>query len=131
MENLNRSWTEIDLDVFKDNLQNLKRFLPNNKFIMQIVKADAYGHGAYQIARKSQEIGAKFLGVANADEGMLLRTQDIKIPILILSPSLVSELNTIIEYDLTPSISDIFMAEKLDLLAEEHSIIKKIHVNRF
>ncbi|MFO7896435.1 MAG: alanine racemase, partial [Candidatus Cloacimonadales bacterium] len=70
-----RSWTEINLANYRHNMAQLHNFLPANQQIMQIVKADAYGHGAYQIAQEAQQLGIRFLGVANADEGMLLRYQ--------------------------------------------------------
>jgi len=129
MENIDRSWTEIDLDNFKSNYNNLRKFLPENRSIMQIVKADAYGHGAFQIARKAVEAGARFLGVANADEGMQLRIRKIDLPILILSPSLDTELEQLIKYDLTPTISDIGFAERLNIKAQDLGIIKKVHIN--
>lgn len=118
-----RSWTEIDLSNFKYNLKQISQYLDGNKKIMQIVKADAYGHGAYQIAMAAQSEGVSFLGVANADEGMMLRYQGIEIPILILSPSLDSEIETILDYNLIPSISDITFAK---LLSESALHKKKI-----
>jgi alanine racemase len=54
------------------------------------------------------------LGVANADEGKLLRVQGCEIPILILSPSLETEIDTIIEHDLIPSVSDTFLLKALN-----------------
>ncbi|MCF7792984.1 MAG: alanine racemase [Candidatus Cloacimonetes bacterium] len=121
-----RSWTEIDLTNFEHNLNQLKALLPFNTEFMQIVKADAYGHGAYEIARKAIECGATFLGVANAQEGMLLRYQGIDIPILILSPSLTSELKIILDYDLIPTISDLDFATKLN---ETTKTKIQVHVN--
>jgi alanine racemase len=108
-----RSWTEIDLDNFAHNLAELKRFFGRKDF-MQIVKADAYGHGAYQIAKQALQLGAVYLGVANAEEGALLRFQGISSPILILSPSLKSEIPIIIENNLTPTVSSWDFASELN-----------------
>ena len=96
---------------------------------MQIVKADAYGHGAYQISKKAIESGAEMLGIANADEGKLLRYKQINIPILILSPSLDSEIGVILDYDLTPTITNLEFAEKLDDQAQAAGLIRKVHIN--
>ncbi|MCD6177325.1 MAG: alanine racemase, partial [Candidatus Cloacimonetes bacterium] len=63
-----RSWTEIDLTNFESNLAELKKFFHPQADFMQIVKADAYGHGAYQISKKAIECGAVCLGVANVQE---------------------------------------------------------------
>lgn len=119
-----RSWTEINLDHFSYNLNELKKLLKPSQGFMQIVKADAYGHGAVQIARKAIENGAQFLGVANAEEGVLLRFQGIKHPILIMSPSLPEEIPVILEYDLIPSVSEITF---LTMLNQHCSVLNKVY----
>ena len=102
----NRSWTEIDLDAYAHNLAELRQHMRSDQALMQIVKADAYGHGAYEIARRAAEEGVRWLGVANAEEGAILRYRGIGLPILVLSPSLVSEIDLLRQYDLTPTVSD-------------------------
>ena len=109
-----RSWTEINLNHFENNVKQLLSIIPKNVDYMQIVKADAYGHGAFQIAKKAIELGAVYLGVANVQEGMLLRYQNIKVPILILSPILPEEFPLLIEYNLTPSIFSLEFAIQLN-----------------
>ncbi len=108
-----RSWTEINLNNFSNNIDQIKKCLNPDQGFIQIVKADAYGHGAVQISKKAIEKGAVYLGVANAEEGILLRFQGITHPILILSPSLHEEIPVIIEYDLTPAVSDINFCKDL------------------
>lgn len=124
--NEDRSWTEIDLTNFENNLINLKAKLSAGTDFMQIVKADAYGHGANLIAQTAISQGAVMLGVANVQEGMLLRYQNIKAPILILSPSLESEIDLIVENDLIPTISDFQFALKFATKISEKI---KIHIN--
>lgn len=101
-----RSWVELNLAAFAQNLDYLKSYLKPHQGFMQIVKADAYGHGAREIGELALKKGALYLGVANLEEGKLLRTQGVMAPILILSPSLESEIAEIIEYDLQPGVSD-------------------------
>ena len=110
-EQIYRSWVEVDLDHFRRNVAEVRRLVGPRVRILQVVKADAYGHGAIEIARAAVAEGASHLGVANADEGVQLRVAGIEAPILILSPSLVSEIPEIIKYDLTPSVSDLPFAE--------------------
>jgi len=121
-----RSWTEIDITNFAYNFNELKKFINKDTKIMQIVKADAYGHGAYEIARKAMDCGASFLGVANAQEGFLLRYQGIKIPIVILSPSLFNEIDIILQNNLIPSVSSIEFAKELSNKAKQKV---NIHIN--
>jgi alanine racemase len=108
-----RSWVEIDLAAFSNNLRFLKQHLHPGQDFLQIVKADAYGHGAREIAEAAINEGAVYLGVANLEEGKLLRIQGIQAPILILSPSLTSEIPAIVEYNLVPGVSDLDFAKEL------------------
>ncbi len=124
-----RSWTVINLDNFRYNITQLKKFLKPNVELMQIVKADAYGHGSVEIAHESEKIDIKWLGVANSDEGVLLRLERINSRILILSPSFPDEIEDIINYDLTPSISSVEFANKLNKFAVQNNKIVKVHIN--
>ncbi|MCD8479029.1 MAG: alanine racemase [Candidatus Cloacimonetes bacterium] len=108
-----RSWVEIDLAAFARNLDFLKEYLDEGQDFLQIVKADAYGHGAWEIAQTALKHGAVYLGVANLEEGKLLRIQGIRAPILILSPSLSGEISAILDYDLVPTVSDSDFARAL------------------
>ncbi len=121
-----RSRLKINLDNYEHNLRELKAFISPETEIMQIVKADAYGHGALEIAETALENNVKFLGVANAEEGTFLRYQGIAAPILILSPSLKSEISDIISFNLIPSISDIEFAEEFNSVL---SSLYPVHIN--
>lgn len=125
---LDRSWVEIDLAAFRHNLRQLKSLLPSGVSFMQIVKADAYGHGALEIGRIAMEEGARFLGVANVEEGKLLRIQGCKAPILILSPSLENEIEQIIGYDLKPCVSQLSFLKALQKEALKQNRLIDIHL---
>ncbi len=92
---------------------------------MQIVKADAYGHGAREIAQTALTEGAVYLGVANLEEGKMLRIQGINAPILILSPSLQSEIPAILEYRLVPGVHELSFAQALSAQAGS---AQKVHL---
>lgn len=121
-----RSWTEIDLTNFRANIRALRAFLPEKTCFMQIVKADGYGHGAYEIARTACDEGAALLGVANSGEGSILRYRGIDQPILVLSPSLESEIPEILEYGLIPTIPDTEFARTL---SKSVASPVRVHVN--
>ncbi|MDI3504141.1 MAG: hypothetical protein PWP64_1077 [Candidatus Cloacimonadota bacterium] len=123
-----RSWVEIDLSTFRSNLRILKDYLRPGQSFLQIVKADAYGHGAKEIAEIALAEGAKYLGVANAEEGKLLRIQNIQAPILILSPSLISEIPKLLKYKLTPSVSDADFASALSQKAQAAGVSCDVHL---
>lgn len=78
------TWVEIDLDAVAENVENVRRLLPEHTHIIAVVKANAYGHGAEYVAKTALESGASGLAVAFLDEALALRKKGIKAPILIL-----------------------------------------------
>ncbi|MDO8785883.1 MAG: alanine racemase, partial [Syntrophales bacterium] len=123
-----RSWVEVDLDNFNHNWDEINRLVGPQVSILQVVKADAYGHGAIEISHCALKKGAAVLGVANADEGVQLRIGGITAPILILSPSTDSEINEIIKYNLIPSVSDLRFARQLQKRYGKAGIRRPVHI---
>ena len=103
--NLRRTWAEIDMDALAHNYRQARRRIGPNVKYLGVVKADAYGHGAVQVSRKLEELGADYLAVSSLDEAKELRRGGIQSPILILGhtpPSMVSQL---LEYHITQTVS--------------------------
>ena len=80
---LKRSWVEIDLNQLINNYTICKKNLEPNKKVMAVIKADAYGHGDYTIAKELYNIGVRDFGVSNLNEACNLRKNGIKGNILI------------------------------------------------
>ena len=80
------AWLEIDLDALVGNLATLRERAGRGVKIHPVVKADAYGHGAIEIARALESAGADGLCVATIDEAIELREASIGLPILVLYP---------------------------------------------
>lgn len=85
---LRRTWAEINLDNLIYNYKTIRKTLraktgADTKFL-GVVKADAYGHGAVQVARVLEEEGAEYLAVSNFDEARDLRNHGVALPILLL-----------------------------------------------
>ncbi len=78
------TWAEVNLTHIKYNVAQMRAHLPEKVEIMAMVKANAYGHGAVEVAQTALEAGATFLGVAMLDEAIELRQNNIHAPILIL-----------------------------------------------
>lgn len=123
-----RSWVEVDLDNFTSNLNEVRRLVGPRVKILQVVKADAYGHGAIEISHVALKSGASSLGVANADEGVQLRVGGISAPIIILSPSTIPEIQEIIKYTLTSSVSDLHFARELQDKYHQAGLQAQIHI---
>ena len=75
---------EIDLDALAGNVAAIRTVLPADTGVMAVVKANAYGHGAVEIARAAVEAGAVGLAVATVGEGQSLRRAGIVAPALVL-----------------------------------------------
>lgn len=95
---------------------------------MAVVKADAYGHCAVRSAEKLEEIGIDWFGVALPEEGLELRTNGIKKPILCLGGFWEGQEELILKNDLTPVIFQIQNAELLNRAAKKLGKIAKAHI---
>lgn len=73
--------------------------------IIAVVKANAYGHGAVDVARTLETAGAQMLAVADIEEGMELRESGITMPILVFGALSVSDVDGLFTHRLTPTIS--------------------------
>ncbi|RNA66344.1 alanine racemase [Alteribacter keqinensis] len=78
------TWAEVNLNAIEENVQAIKKSLPDGVAYMAVVKANAYGHGAVDVARSALKAGASYLGVAILDEALALRQAGIEAPILVL-----------------------------------------------
>src|SRR4249919_3373581 len=101
------AWVEIDLDALAVNIAEVRRAVGPDVKILLIVKADAYGHGAPEIAREAVLAGVHMLGVATVEEGQELRRSGLDAAILVLSPALPDEVPAIVEFDLRTTIPDL------------------------
>ena len=123
------AWSEIDVSALKRNVRRTQQIVGPRVDILLIVKADGYGHGAPHVAKAAVAAGVHMLGVATLHEGMELRNSGLKAPILILSPSLASEIDEILEYSLTPTVSDMEFAQALAARAAQSSRVARVHVD--
>jgi alanine racemase len=95
---------QIDLGALAFNFRQLQKRVPKGVRILAVVKADAYGHGAVPVSRKLEKLGAEFLGVAIAEEGMALRKGGVKAPILVLGGTYEGDFEKVFRFNLTPVV---------------------------
>ena len=118
----------IHLDNFLDNIKAVQSRIGQNRRICVPVKANAYGHGALEIARTSMEGGAFCLGVAMVTEGTELRNGGIKAPILLFSQPHPVEIPEIFSASLIPFISDAWFAGALNEQAAAEKTRLPVHL---
>jgi alanine racemase len=122
------TWAEIHLDNLAFNFHSVKNFIGQNIEYMAVVKADGYGHGAIECAKKFEKEGIDWFGVALPEEGLELRESGIKKPILCLGSFWSGQENLLLENDLMPVIYQLEIAEKFNQTAKEKNLIASIHV---
>ena len=125
---LGACWVEIDLDAVQKNIKNIVEMIGNNIEIMGIVKGNAYGHDAVEVSKILVKNGVNQLAVARIEEAIILRRNNIKAPILVLSVSPEEELSYYLKYHIMPTISSIDMALKLNEKAKNNNYIVKAHI---
>jgi len=122
------TWIEIDLDALVSNIGEVRSRVEDGVGIILVVKADAYGHGAVEVARAAVQSGVDMFGVATLHEGIELRQAGIDAPILILSPSMEDEAAAIVEYDLSCSVQSLAIARALSRACVERGKKVTVHV---
>lgn len=112
------TWAEIDLKALAHNFEELKKLATKNMShaagVMTVIKADAYGHGMLQVAQALEQVGCKYLGVSNISEAVLLRAAGLKQKILLFESTMPRDAKDIIDYQLTPTVCSLEMAQALD-----------------
>jgi alanine racemase len=88
--------------------------------VIAVVKANAYGHGAARVSLALEAAGATMLACADIEEGVVLRREGVTVPILVFGALSVSDLDGILEYDLTPTISSPFAARAVEAAGLRH-----------
>lgn len=125
---LRPAYLEIDLKALAANVRNIKRRSGKKVELLAVVKADGYGHGAYEVSKVALKNGAGSLGVAFLEEGIELRENGIKAPILILSPEFYGREKELIEYDLQPGIADLDFVKNLNREAKKQNKIAEVYL---
>ncbi|HHX60952.1 MAG TPA: alanine racemase [Epulopiscium sp.] len=119
---------KIDVDAITHNYKEIKKSIPRYTGIMAVVKADAYGHGAVEIAKILQREEVDYLAVAITMEGAQLRDVGITTPILVLGYTPAASVGVLIENDLTQTIFSYEMAKYISYEASKLEKKVKIHI---
>ncbi len=123
-----RSWAEIDLPNILHNYKAIRAALPAGCRFLGVVKADAYGHGALPVSRLLQEAGADYLAVSCLDEALELRQGGITMPILILGHTPHEYTETLIDHNITQTVSALAKAREYSEEASRLGKTLRIHI---
>ena len=122
--NYDNTYVEIDLDAISANFDAIRA--KAGVQVMANVKADAYGHGAVQIARLLDS-KCSFFGVSSIAEALELRQAGLTKPILILGYTPVEAFRLVLGQDIRPAIFRLDDGIALSKLAQKHGVILPFH----
>ena len=122
------AWTEIDLSKLRRNLQLIRGDLPKKVQLMAVVKDEAYGHGALDVARVAVEEGAWGFGLSTLEEAMTLRDAGIAAPLLLLGERQEAELEWCVAHDLTVCVNETHNVRALAKIAAKFGKKIPVHV---
>jgi alanine racemase len=120
---------EIDVGAFAHNIRFIRSRLASACQLMAVMKADAYGHGAVPLAAVAVQQGAAWLGVAQCQEGVILRQAGITAPILVLGHLWPEDIEALLAYHLCPAVGSQEDMLQLQLAAARRGLVYPIHVN--
>lgn len=119
---------EVDLNALARNIQALKGLTSGTTRFMAVVKANAYGHGAVQVARTALANGADFLAVARISEAQKLRLADIQAPILLFGDVLADQAAYMAAQNIRATITDLETARALSEALKHLRLTLKVHI---
>jgi alanine racemase len=121
------SWLEVDLECIRSNYRLMRKRMAGRE-LFAVVKADAYGHGAVEVARAlSTEKPAKFC-VARVEEAVELRGAGIEQPILVLAPPLEAQAAVAARYDFEIVVCHPQHIHAMAKAARQHQRAAKVHL---
>ena len=109
---LKRTWAEIDLDHLTHNFEVIRRRVGDKVKLLGVVKADGYGHGAVEIAKRLEQLGAGYLAVSNLDECEELRDSGVTLPILMLGFTPADQTARILQLHMTQAVQSYDIAKE-------------------
>jgi alanine racemase len=119
---------ELSRPALVHNLGVAKKLAGECCLVAPVVKGNAYGHGLVPVAKTLAEEGAHGLCVFSAEEGALLRTVGIKLPILVLGYVDHDQMELIAEHDLRMFVDSSELAQELNALGKRHGRQIPIHL---
>lgn len=121
-----RTWLEIDCRAIEKNYKIFRSLINPKTKLMAVVKSNAYGHGLIGFAKELGRLGADWFGVDSVMEGLALRREGIKVPILVLGYTLPDKFKEAVDNDISLTISNF---ETLEAVQKEKFFKPlKIHI---
>lgn len=98
------TWAEIDLDAFTRNVESIAAGLPAGSRLIAVLKANGYGHGAVELARRCRPDGVAMIATVLLEESLELRRAGITLPLLVLGPLSAEQIPIALDNDITVGV---------------------------
>ena len=118
---------EVDISKIADNVRTLCRAM-GDVSLLAVVKANAYGHGQLRVSETALKAGAKWLGVAIAEEGEYLRENGITAPILVLGGVNERGAEASVRHHLTQTVFDVNGVKQLSEAGKKLGLRPQVHI---
>jgi alanine racemase len=125
-------WAEVSVSALAENYRAIRDYInpasekrKTPRKVLSIVKGNGYGHGGAQVAKALEKIGSDWFGVASASEGIEIRKNGVRTPVLVLGGFWPGEEKNFLDYDLTPAIH---RCEQLATFEAAAAKLRKKHV---
>ena len=129
MKTYSRVYARIDLDAIASNMQQMKQNLSEDAKIMAVIKADGYGHGAVQIAQMLEKVDYVWgYAVATLDEAVVLKSEGMKKPILVLGCVFPDQYMEMLKYDIRMNVYTEEMAKAISDMAAREGMTAYMHI---
>ena len=129
MKTYSRVYARVDLDAIASNMERMKQNLSANTKIMAVLKADAYGHGAVQIAQMLETVDYIWgYAVATLDEAVVLKSEGMKKPVLVLGCVFPDQYMEMLKYDIRMNVYTEEMAEAISQMATREGLTAYMHI---
>ncbi len=123
-----RFWAEVDMDAVADNFSQIRSRIKKQTKICCVIKANAYGNGAVQLARFYEKAGADFFAVSNIEEALQLRLNGIGKPVLIMGYTPADCAEILAKNNISQAVFSEEYAQQLAEEARKKSVRLKIHI---
>jgi len=123
-----RTWASIDLDAAEHNYYVIRGQLKEETKLCCVVKANGYGHGAIQLSKMYEDLGADYLAVSNIEEAIQLRNNDINLPVIILGYTDPRCARELADQNITQCVFSYDYGVALSVNASKAHVSVKIHI---
>ena len=129
MKDYDRVWADVDLDAVHFNMEQMHGNISRSAKMMGIIKTDAYGHGAVQIARELETLDYVFgMGLATAEEALILRHCGIKKPLLVIGYTFPYSYAKLIDNEIRMTVFKSSMLSEIEKEAERQNKKAIVHI---